>query len=217
MIRVLIFSIAFLTLATTIATSQHREPITTRVERVVVDYCDAAEDLIFARFHVTAVFENHERRSLILLRHLDGPDAVSVRDSSGRKVLELDLGHQVFTKEDLVKIGELPDDRVFNIVKPGESAKRTISIQLPVSRDASGAAGTLVPGIYVIDATVVTEPPFSGDEAHIRNGLAHWNELGMFMVPHLRISGTRVHIQPDQKLPSCSSGSSGAGIGEARN
>jgi hypothetical protein len=177
---------------------------------IEVQYCANDNDLASARIRVALLFENRQQQNLILLREFPSATSVSVVNTLGKEVLQLDLGHDMFVAGDLVKIGEVPDGQIFQILKPGESTKRIVSIQLFVSKDtAHHLPGTVLPGTYILLARVPTQPPFAGNDAQIKLMLARWKKHGMVLIPQVEIKTPETEIVLPHELPSCSSDVSG--------
>ncbi|MCU1306107.1 MAG: hypothetical protein JWN45_802 [Acidobacteriaceae bacterium] len=125
-----------------------------------IDYCDAYPDLAMAHIHVTAEVVNRSEKDLILSRRLGPHLDLTVKDVSGRVIYRPD-SHIYETK--WTDLGAKPDDKLFEIVKPQQSAKRDFVIDLPISKDPAHRVDcTPTPGVYLIDA-VRSAWPFYAD------------------------------------------------------
>ncbi len=164
-----------------------------------VDYCGQADDLTIAKIHFEVKFENRGRQNRIFLRQNLSPAQVWVTDKSGRLVKQFDLGHVYLTESDLLKIGPVPDEQVFEILKPGQSTTRIISFHLPVAHDQWGVK----PGTYIFRMFVHTAPDFAGTEGHIRKMLGRWKSIGKLVTEDFQLTRIEVQVAVPGELRPC--------------
>lgn len=166
-----------------------------------VTYCDVGGHIVFALIHITVTFQNQGDESMILSREFGQIDQITVKDSSGAPVYSPDRAYYGTPHPPL---GDTPDDRRFEIIKPNSSADRDVVISIPVSTDAAHRHGSMpLPGRYRISARAGTWPYFADPEAATKMR-AVWARYGTLIVAPIDIKDARVQLFPPQNVPACS-------------
>jgi hypothetical protein len=165
-----------------------------------IDYCDTYPDLAMAYIHITAEVENRSEKNLILSRHLGPHLDLTVKDLSGRVVYRPEI-HIYETK--VTHLGPKPDDNLFEIVKPRQSAKRDFIIDLPISKDpAHRVDSTPPPGIYLIDAARSTWPFYADSRVPVQKRM-QWKQFGTLVTSDIRMKNFKVELTLPAGLHYC--------------
>lgn len=184
------------------AVSQKEGPQPGNVGKPRIEYCDADPHLAMANIHVPITFSNHLRNPMILSRQFGPPQNVKIADGSGAMVYKPDF--RIYETEN-VTLGSDPDGRMFETIKPGDSAERDFVLGVPVSKDpARPVKATLVPGAYRLWAARSTWP-FYADEARARRMQRLWRPSGALVISLVKLTGLRIDIVLPAAIPACAS------------
>jgi hypothetical protein len=184
------------------AECQTRAPVGITTGEVRIEYCDNDARLAVATIRVQVVFANRSKKNLILSRDFSPgePDEyVTVIDMAGKVVLVVHPSY--YDTERVEPLGRAPDDKQFEIVKPGTSVEREIVIGLPISKDPS-VTGAVAPGHYRISARRSTWP-FYADADRARRTRRQWSKYGLLVVQQVRVDNIGVEISPPHQMPTC--------------
>ena len=167
---------------------------------VRIDYCENDSDLALATIHVTAVLENRGDSNLIVSREL-GPDVdVRVVDELGRTVYS---PHPSYYETTDHKFTDKPDDKMFEIVKPGSKVERDFVVGIPVSKNPGHpVSGALPPGAYRVWATR-SSWPFYGDETRAELVRRTWSRYGSLVLTTIKVDGIKAQLRLVPKLDAC--------------
>src|SRR5207302_10373634 len=139
-------------------------------------------------------------RNLILSRKLGPDENVRVTDISGSLLYS---PHPSYYESDTGELGDNPDDKIFEIVKPGASVERDFAIVLPVSKDSSHRVGSApAPGNYLVWASRSTWP-FYSDETRANRMRVQWTRHGFLVTRPVRVEGIKVQTSLPKQLPAC--------------
>jgi hypothetical protein len=174
------------------------------IEGTSVDYCAADQELAIARVHIKIILTNRNRTNAILSRVFYPRLGIKITDPSGATVYPTDQ-YELASGE----IGRAPDSARFEIIKPGESARREFTVRVFVSRNSSHPVGSIsAGGRYSISATLSCWP-FYSDNSRSKQIRKQWRQFGMLAIADIYVKGLQVEVSVPPAMKPCGIDSAG--------
>jgi hypothetical protein len=173
------------------------------VGKVAVETCDWDPGLALARIHVTVEVANRGKNNLILSRNLEGSENYVVADDSGKSVYTFHPTEYGTAATAAPHFGDIPDDKLFEIIPPGSSASRDFAITVPISKSLPNRAGSApAPGNYKTSGQRRAWP-FFDDGDHARQVRRKWERYGELLIGPIQVRNVPVQVSLPKNIREC--------------
>jgi len=172
------------------------------VETASIQWCEADQDIAIAHVLIRVKFTNDSGAKLILSRLLIPQLDLRVFGPQGESVPPLDEHNLAYGK-----IGRAPDTERFEILTPGESSFRELTVSFLVSRNTAHPVHSVpIQGRYRILGTLSTWP-FWNDTQRAMRTKRLWKQYGNLVTEDVKINLAKVEIHVPEDMKNCASGS----------